>query len=161
VLQEAKGQAAELAGRIVPLVLALTGATAGQSLRKPPGHVNRQIPHAIDQDRSLICGRQDEQPLASIILDDRGPWCLGTQPSEAIAFQRPPLLDQLRGRMERARAHANVQEKRVEDRFSDALDGDQSEYGKHPKYLENHALILAKQRLDHKPLFIDFNHTVL
>jgi hypothetical protein len=63
--------------------------------------------------------------------------------------------------MERARAHANVQEKRVEDRFSDALDGDQSEYGKHPKYLENHALILAKQRLDHKPLFIDFNHTVL
>jgi len=63
--------------------------------------------------------------------------------------------------MERGRAHANVQEKRVEDRFSDALDRDQSEYGKHPKYLENHALILAKQSFDHKPPFIDFNHTVL
>jgi hypothetical protein len=91
-----------------------------------------------------------------VIFDDRGPRRLGAQPSEAIAVQRPPLLDQFRGRMERGGAHADVQEKGVEDRFSDAGDGEEGERGQQQKYAENHARILAKQRLDHKPAFIDF-----
>ena len=72
VLQEAEGEAAKLAGGVAPVVLALTGAAAGQRPGELPGDVHRQVPDAIDQDCSIGGGRQNQQPPAGVILDDRG-----------------------------------------------------------------------------------------
>jgi len=101
---------------------------------------------------------------ARIVFDDRSLRCVRTEPSEAIAIQRPLLFDQVRRRAQRGGTQPDVQLERVEGLIASLRHAEKQTHGgegRDQKCSENHTVILAKQDRDHKPRFVDFHPLLL